>query len=89
MTGIDWNAAERAQEGMRDRLVIIGLVDDVADRARTGELQHESVHPADVVWQKKKSAGRQVFQTARSDAIKAANQWPAKEIERAFGSGSG
>ena len=53
------------------------------------ELQDEGVHPADVIRYEKKSANRQVFQTARSDAIKAANQWLAKEIERAFGSGSG
>jgi hypothetical protein len=42
-----------------------------------------------VIWYEKKPASRQVFQTAHSDAINAAHQWPAKEIERAFGSGLG
>src|SRR6267154_81144 len=83
------DAPNRAQDRMQNRLVIIFLVDDVADRPGTGELQNEGVHPADVIRYEKKPASRQVFQTAHSDAIKAANQWPAKEIENAFGSGSG
>jgi hypothetical protein len=75
--------------GMQHLLVIILLVDDVADWTWAGELQDEGVHPADMIGYEKKAAVRQVFQTVRSDAIKAAHQWPAKEIERAFGSGLG
>src|SRR5215211_3828109 len=85
LTLADWDAANRAQDRMQNRLVIIFLVDDVADRPGTRELQDEGVHPADVIRHEKKAARRQVFQTARSDAIKTADQWPAKEIKRAFG----
>ena len=72
---------------MQDPLVIIFLVDDVADWTWAGELQDEGVHPSDMIGHEKKAAGWQVFQTQRSDAIKAAHQWPAKEIERAFSAG--
>jgi hypothetical protein len=89
LTLANWDAPNRAQDRMQNRLVIIFVVDDVADRPGTGELQDEGVHPADVIRHEKKPASRQVFQTAHSDAIKAAHQWPAKEIERPFGSGLG
>ena len=85
----DRDAANRAQDRMQYPLVIIFLFDDVADRPGTGELQDKGVHPRDMIGDEKKAAVRQVFQTVRSDAIKAAHQWPAKEIERAFGSGLG
>ena len=83
----DGDATNRAQNRMQNRFVIIFLVDDVADRARAGELQDEGVHPADMIRHKKKAAGWQVFQTERSDPIKAAHQRPSKEIERAFSGG--
>src|SRR4029077_17139102 len=85
----DGDATNRAENRMQHSLVIIFLVDDVADRTRACELQHECVNPSDVIRHEKKSASRQVLQTARSDAIKAANQWPAKEIARALGIGLG
>ena len=50
---------------MQDPLVIIFLIDDVADRPWAGELQDEGVHPGNVIRHKKKAAGRQVFQTER------------------------
>ena len=74
---------------MQDPLVIIFLVDDVADRTRTGELQDEGVHPSDMVGHQKKAADRQVLQTDRSDTVKAAHERPSKEIEHVFGSGLG
>ena len=74
MSGIDRNAAEDPQKRMQDRFMIILLIDDVTDWARAGELQDEGVHPTDVIRYEKKPAGRQVFQTVRSDAIKAAHQ---------------
>jgi hypothetical protein len=83
------DAPNRAQDRMQNRLVIIFLVDDVADRPGAGELQDEGVHPADMIRHEKKAAGRQVLQTERSDAIKAAHQWPAQEMERTFGRGLG
>ena len=71
---------------MQDSFVIIFLVDDVTDWTWAGELQDEGVHPSDMIRHEKKAAGWQVFQTQRSDPIKAAHQRPSKEIERAFGS---
>jgi len=53
--------------------MIIRLIDDVPDRTRAGELEEESVHPGDVIGHKKKPAARQIFQTERSDPIKATN----------------
>ena len=70
--------------GCNNPLVIIFLVDDVADRPWAGELQDERVHPTDVIRHEKKAAGRQVFQTQRSDPIKAAHQRPSKKIEQTF-----
>ena len=64
--------------------MIIRLIDDVPDRTRAGELEEESVHPGDVIGHKKKPATRQIVQTERSDAIKATNQQPTKEIEGAL-----
>ena len=89
LTPANLDAPNRAQDRMQNRLVIIVVLDDVPDRPGTGELQDEGVHPTDVIRYEKKPASRQVFQTVRSDAIKAAHQWPAKEIEHAFGSGLG
>ena len=70
----DRDATNRAQNRMQNWFVIIFLVDDVADRPGTGELQDEGVHPADMIGHEKKPASRQVFQTQRSDAIKRAHQ---------------
>jgi hypothetical protein len=42
-----------------------------------------------MIWHEKKAAGRQVFQTQRSDPIKAAHQGPPKQMEQAFDSGLG
>ena len=64
--------------------MIIRLIDDIADRARTGELQDEGVHPGDMVGHEKKPAARQIFQTERSDAIKGTNEQPTKEMEGAL-----
>src|SRR5947208_4456992 len=36
---------------------------------------------------KKKTASRQIFQSKHSDAIKAAHQWPAEEVEQTFSRG--
>src|SRR4051794_9927118 len=52
------DASNRAQDRMQNRLVIIFLVDDVADRPGTGELQDEGVNPTDVIRYKKKAASR-------------------------------
>jgi len=65
--------------------MIIRLIDDVPDRARAGELQDKGIHPGDVIGHEKKPAARQIFQTERSDAVKATNQQPTKEIEGALG----
>ena len=89
MPDIDWDAAYCTQNLVQNRFVIILLVDDVANRTRAGELQNERVHPGDVVGHKKESASRQIFQTERGHPIKATHQWPANEIERAFGGGRG
>jgi hypothetical protein len=70
----DWDAPDRAENRMQYSLVIIFLIDHVADRPWAGELQHERVHPADMIRHEKKPAGRQIFQTPRRDTIKAANQ---------------
>ena len=65
--------------------MIIRLIDDVADRARAGELEDESIYPGYVIGHKKKPASRQILQTQRRHPIKAPHEWPANEIERAFG----
>ena len=85
MADIDRDAAGCAQKWVQNRLVIILLIDDVAYRSRAGELQNDSVHPADVIGQKKKPAVRQVFQTERVDPVKATHQWATNGIEGAFG----
>src|SRR5262249_32255394 len=74
------DATNRTENRMQDPVVVIFLADDVADRARAGELQDQRVHPTDMVWHQKKAAGRQVLKTERSDPIKGAHQWLAKEI---------
>jgi hypothetical protein len=74
----DGDATNCAQNRMQHALVIIFLVDHVADRTRAGELQNERVDPTDVIRNEKKTAGRQVFQTQWSYAIKAAHQRPAE-----------
>ena len=85
MADIDWDAAERTQDRVQNRSVIIVLVNDVANWTGAGELQDKGVHPGDMVGHKKKPAARQIFQTERSDAIKGTNQQPTKEIEGALG----
>src|SRR5207247_9364259 len=84
MADVDGDAAEHTQEWVQDRFVIILLVDDEADWARTGELQDEGVDPTDMIGHEKKPAGRQIFQADRSDAIKATHQQPPKKIADAF-----
>src|SRR5262245_33465065 len=86
LASADRDATNCAQDRMQNPLVIIFLVNDVADWTWAGELQDEGVHPADMIGHEEKAAGRQVFQTQRSDPIKAAHQRPAKKIEGAFGS---
>src|SRR5256886_12473441 len=88
----------QAEDGIRDltvtgvqtcalpiyRFVIILLVDDVTDRARTSELQHERVHPTDMIRHKKKSAVWQVVEADRADSIKSAHEWAANGVEHTF-----
>src|SRR5215469_13244292 len=69
------DATNRAENRMQDSFVIVFLVDDVADRPRASELQDQRVHPTDMIWHEKKTAGRQVLQTNGSDAVKTADQW--------------
>ena len=87
MTGIDWDAAQRAQNRVQNRFVIILLVDDVTNGAGAGELEDESIDPTDMIRHKKEAAGRQIFQAKRCDSIKCTHQWPAKKIKRAFSGG--
>ena len=87
MTGIDWDAAQRPQNWVQNRFVIILLVDDVTNRPRAGELENESIDPTDMIRHKKEAAGRQVFQTKAGDAVEETHQWPAKKIKRAFSGG--
>src|SRR6266540_3425216 len=89
MPDIDRYATERTQKRVQNRFVIKLVVDDVTDRTRAGQLQNQGVHPADMIRHKKKPAVRQVFQTERSDPIKATHQRPANEIERALGARHG
>ena len=84
MTDIDRDAAQRAQNRVQNWFVIILLVDDVTDRARTSELQHERVHPTDMIRHKKKSAVWQVVEADRADSIKSAHEWAANGVEHTF-----
>src|SRR5438270_13972540 len=88
MADVDRDAAERTQNRMQNRFVVILLVDYVTNRTRADELQHERVHPTDVIGYKEKTALRQVLQADRSDPIKATYQQSTKKREGAFGAGS-
>ena len=89
MADIDWDATYQPQERAENRSMVVLLVDDVADRAGTGELQDNGVNPGDVVRQKQKPARGYVFQAQRGDPIKATHNQPAKKMERAFSGGHG
>src|SRR4029077_10329461 len=89
MAEVNWDAAERTQDRVQNRFMIIRLVDDVADRTRTGKLQDESVYPADVIGYEKKAPAGEVFHANRIDAIKAPHEQPAEKIEHAFSAGHG
>ena len=88
MADVDRDAAQRTQNRMQNRFVVILLVDYVTNRTRADKLQHERVHPTDVIGYKEKTALRQVLQADRSDPIKATYQQSTKKIEGAFGAGS-
>src|SRR5678815_4256121 len=89
MSNINWDATDRAQNRVKDRVMIVLLVDDVSNRARASELQDDGVNPSDVVRQKQEPACGHVFQSQRGDPIKATHQQPAEKIERAFSGGHG
>ena len=84
IASIDWNTTQRPQNRVQNRFVIMFLVDDVSNRARASELQNERVNPGDVVRQKEESALWKIFQSKRSDPVKATHQQPTKEIEGAL-----
>jgi hypothetical protein len=72
MSLVDWNATDDPQEGVQQRFAIKFLINDVANRPGTGELQHDRVDPADVVRQEEKAAGWQIIGSERIDPVKAA-----------------
>ena len=88
MADVDRDAAQCPQNRMQNRFVVILLVDYVTNRTRADELQHQRVHPTDVIGYKEKTALRQVLQADRGDPIKATYQQSTKKIEGAFGAGS-
>ena len=89
MARVDRNAVHNPQEWTQEWLAIKFLVDDVTNWTRAGELQHDCVHPCDVVGQKQKSAAGQVSQPVRRDPVKAAKHWPRNNMERALNGGHG
>src|SRR5438034_3935565 len=74
---------------MQDRFAIKFLVDDIANRAWTRDLQHDCIHPGNVIGQEKKSAAGQVSQPVRRDTVKAAQQRPRNDMQHALSSGHG
>ena len=52
MARLDRDAAHDTQERPQKRLVIKFPVDDVTNRTRTSELQHDRIDPGDVIGQK-------------------------------------
>jgi hypothetical protein len=89
MSNINWDATDRAQNRVKDRVMIVLLVDDVSNRARASELQDDGINPCDVVRQKQEPACGYVFQAQRGDPIKATHQQPAEKIEHTFSGGHG
>ena len=89
MTSIDRNTAHSAQKWMQDKFAIKFLVDDVANRAWTSELQHDCIHPRNVIGQEKESAFRQILCAERGDAIKTAHQCPSEKIQGVLSRGDG
>src|SRR5438309_8872736 len=84
MTRVARDAADESHKGLQDRLAIKFLVDDVADRSWARDLQNDRIDPGDVIWQKQKSALREMLNAKRSDAVNAAHQRASKEMKRAF-----
>src|ERR1043166_6405839 len=78
------DAAEQPQDGRQQPLLIEFARDDKADGPWARDLQHDSVHPCDVIWQKQKAVGGQIFQTVSCNPVDAPRQWPPEKIERAL-----
>ena len=73
---------------MQKSILVIFLVDDEADRPRTGEQEDDRVDPGDVVGQKQKSAARQPLRADRGDAIDHPRERHSKETQGALGGGN-
>jgi hypothetical protein len=82
MADINGNAPERPQKRMQNTFAIKFLVDDVPDRTRAGELQHDCIDPRNVIGQEKKSALRQVLPAERSNAVKTMHQRAREKMQR-------
>src|SRR5438067_2630158 len=87
MAGVNRDAADRAQKRAQCRLVIKFLVDDVTNRAWTGELEDEGIDPGDVIGQKEEAPLRQMFKAKSADPIEKSDERPAKKMERALTGG--
>src|SRR5207302_10859721 len=74
LANVDRNAADDTQKPMQRRLIIKLLVNDVANRPRTSGLQHDGVHPGDVVGQKEKSASGQRIEAECGDSVSSADK---------------
>src|SRR2546422_8834843 len=84
MTRVDRDATDEPHKGLQDRLMIKFLVDDITNRSWARDLQNDRIDPGDVIWQKQKSALREMLNAKRSDAVNAAHQRASKEMKRAF-----
>src|SRR5690348_9960709 len=52
VASIDWDATQRAHDWVKDRVMILLLIDDIPNWTRTSELKNDGVNPGDVIGQK-------------------------------------
>ena len=69
---------------MEKAVSIIAFINDETDRARTSQLEHDRIHPGDVIGQEEKTAARQLLASNGSDAIDEACDSEGDGIEDAF-----
>src|SRR5438270_5929933 len=87
MAGVNRDAADRAQKRAQCRFVIKFLVNNVTNRAWTGELEDEGIDPGDVIGQKQEATFGQILQAKGADTIEKSDERPAKKMERALTGG--
>ncbi len=81
---VNRNAARQVQKRMQDRIPVILIMNDEANRTRAGDLENDGVDPRDVIRQEQKTARRQSVAANRFDPVNETSKREADEVERAF-----